>query len=73
MRREVITINREEASRACAIAISEFIDKLKSSDDDAEFRTEVYAMKMMEFTVFSAMVVSILFEDLKLKREGKNE
>lgn len=32
-----------------------------------------HAMKMMELTVFSAMVVSKLFEDQKLKWEKDHE
>lgn len=46
MTRDVIVINRDDASRACAKAISEFVDNLKSSDGDAEACAELYAMKI---------------------------
>lgn len=57
--KDVITINNDDASRACAKAIHEFFQNLKES----EYGEEFYAMKMMELTVFSAMVVSNLFKD----------
>ena len=60
---DVIVINREDASRACAKAINEYCDKLENSENSAEVSTEFYAMKMMECAVFSAMVVSKLFDE----------
>ena len=57
--KDVITINSDDASRACAKAIYEFSQNLKAQGYDSDF----YAMKMMELAVFSAMVVSNLFKD----------
>ena len=61
--KEVITINRDDAYRACADAIMEFADQLRNSKDHAEFNIDFYAMKMMEMSAFSAMVISKLFEE----------
>ena len=66
--KDVIVINRDEASKACAEAIHEFFQNVKAPEDDM-----FHAMKMMELTVFSAMVVSKLFEDQKLKWEKDHE
>lgn len=67
MMRDVIVINRDDASRACAKAINDLTNKLKTEKFEADF----IAMRMMELTVFSAMIVSALFEDQKLKWEDK--
>ena len=59
MKRDVILINSDDASRACAKAIHEFFQNFEDREDNSGF----YAMKMMELTIFSAMVVSKLFEE----------
>lgn len=55
--KDVITINRDDASRACAKAIKD----MQIPENDVEF----YAVKLMELTVFSSMVVSNLFKDME--------
>lgn len=57
--KDVILINRDDASRACAKAIHEMFEHLNFPEDQQEFS----AMKMMELTVFSAMIVSKLFDE----------
>lgn len=59
MNQKVIVINIDDASRTCAKAIHEFFQNFKAPEDDGMS----YAMKMMELTMFSAMVVSNLFEE----------
>jgi hypothetical protein len=59
MRQDAILINRDDASRACSKAVHEFFQAMK----DQEFDEMACAMKMMELTLFSAMVVSKLFSE----------
>lgn len=63
--KDVITINKDDASRACAKAIHEFFQNLNDSEYDEEF----CAMTMMELSLFSAMVVSKLFEEEEQNNE----
>lgn len=65
---DVIAINRDKASKACAGAIYEFSQNLKALGYDSDF----YAMKMMELSVFSAMVVSNLFKDMEEQDDEEN-
>ncbi len=56
---DVIVINRDDASRACAKAVREMLDHLDVPEEHKEF----HAIKIMELTVFSAMIVSKLFDE----------
>ena len=62
--KDVITINRDDASRACAKAIKD----LQIPDNDVEF----YVLKLMELSVFGAMVVSNLFKDMEEQNDEEN-
>ena len=59
--KDVIVINREDATRACAKAIQD----MQIPEDNVEF----YAVRLMEFTMFSAMVVSNLFKDMEEQKQ----
>lgn len=61
--KDVIVINRDEASKACAEAVEEMLEHLNIPEDNPG----TYALKLMELTILSAMIVSNLFEE-----EGAN-